>query len=157
MFQEEKLKTVINEILAPFVAERALFIVDIKVSASSKIMVFVDGMENIRIEQCAEISRFLEAYLEENGLVGEKYTMEVSSPGMGSPLLVEQQYEKSINKPVEVLMDSGIKIEGTLLSKDENSITLKVEKKVKQKVVEEQEVNIPRLNIKSIIRPIKFS
>ncbi|MBK9635075.1 MAG: ribosome assembly cofactor RimP [Bacteroidetes bacterium] len=157
MFQEEKLKTVINEILAPFVDERALFIVDIKVSASSKIMVFVDGMENIRIEQCAEISRFLEAYLEENGLVGEKYTMEVSSPGMGSPLLVEQQYEKSINKPVEVLMDSGIKIEGTLLSKDENSITLKVEKKVKQKVVEEQEVNIPRLNIKSIIRPIKFS
>ncbi|MBK7505091.1 MAG: ribosome assembly cofactor RimP [Bacteroidetes bacterium] len=157
MFQEEKLKTVINEILAPFVAERALFIVDIKVSASSKIMVFVDGMENIRIEQCAEISRFLEVYLEENGLVGEKYTMEVSSPGMGSPLLVEQQYEKSINKPVEVLMDSGIKIEGTLLSKDENSITLKVEKKVKQKVVEEQEVNIPRLNIKSIIRPIKFS
>ena len=123
MFQEEKLKTVINEILAPFVDERALFIVDIKVSASSKIMVFVDGMENIRIEQCAEISRFLEAYLEENGLVGEKYTMEVSSPGMGSPLLVEQQYEKSINKPVEVLMDSGIKIEGTLLSKDENSIT----------------------------------
>jgi ribosome maturation factor RimP len=157
MFQEEKLKTVIKEILAPFVDERALFIVDIKVSASSKIMVFVDGMENIRIEQCAEISRFLEAYLEENGLVGEKYTMEVSSPGMGSPLLVEQQYEKSINKPVEVLMDSGIKIEGTLLSKDENSITLKVEKKVKQKVVEEQEVNIPRLNIKSIIRPIKFS
>ena len=157
MFQEAKLKTVINEILAPFVDERALFIVDIKVSASSKIMVFVDGMENIRIEQCAEISRFLEAYLEENGLVGEKYTMEVSSPGMGSPLLVEQQYEKSINKPVEVLMDSGIKIEGTLLSKDENSITLKVEKKVKQKVVEEQEVNIPRLNIKSIIRPIKFS
>ena len=157
MFQEEKLKTVINEILAPFVDERALFIVDIKVSASSKIMVFVDGMENIRIEQCAEISRFLEAYLEENGLVGEKYTMEVSSPGMGSPLLVEQQYEKSINKPVEVLMDSGIKIEGTLLSKDENSITLKVEKKVKQKVVEEQEVNIPRLNIKSITRPIKFS
>ena len=157
MFQEEKLKTVINEILATFVDERALFIVDIKVSASSKIMVFVDGMENIRIEQCAEISRFLEAYLEENGLVGEKYTMEVSSPGMGSPLLVEQQYEKSINKPVEVLMDSGIKIEGTLLSKDENSITLKVEKKVKQKVVEEQEVNIPRLNIKSIIRPIKFS
>ncbi|MBK7639371.1 MAG: ribosome assembly cofactor RimP [Bacteroidetes bacterium] len=157
MFQEEKLKTVINEILAPFVDERALFIVDIKVSASSKIMVFVDGMENIRIEQCAEISRFLEAYLEENGLVGEKYTMEVSSPGMNSPLLVEQQYEKSINKPVEVLMDSGIKIEGTLLSKDENSITLKVEKKVKQKVVEEQEVNIPRLNIKSIIRPIKFS
>ena len=74
----------------------------------------------------------MEAYLEENGLVGEKYTMEVSSPGMGSPLLVEQQYEKSINKPVEVLMDSGIKIEGTLLSKDENSITLKVEKKVKQ-------------------------
>lgn len=157
MFQEEKLKTVINDILAPYVAERALFIVDIKVSASSKIMVFVDGMENIRIEQCAEISRFLEAYLEENGLVGEKYTMEVSSPGMGSPLLVEQQYEKSINKPVEVLMDSGIKIEGVLLSKDENSITLKVEKKVKQKVVEEQEVNIPRLNIKSIIRPIKFS
>lgn len=46
-------------------------------------MVFVDGMENIRIEQCAEISRFLEAYLEENGLVGEKYTMEVSSPGIG--------------------------------------------------------------------------
>jgi ribosome maturation factor RimP len=157
MFQEEKLKTVINEILAPFVAERALFIVDIKVSASSKIMVFVDGMQNIRIEQCAEISRFLEAYLEENGLVGEKYTMEVSSPGMGSPLLVEQQYEKSIDKLVEVLMDSGIKIEGTLLSKDENSITLKVEKKVKQKVVEEQEVSIPRLNIKSIIRPIKFS
>lgn len=157
MFQEEKLKTVIYEILAPYVAERELFIVDVKVSASAKIIVFVDGMENIKIEKCAEISRFLEAYLEENGLVGEKYTLEVSSPGMGSPLLVEQQYDKSIDKLVEILLDSGIKMEGILLSKDENSVTLKVEKKVKQKVVEEQEVNIPRLNIKSIIRPIKFS
>lgn len=157
MFQEDKLKTVIIDLLTPFVEERQLFIVDVKVSASSKIMVFVDGMENIRIEQCAEISRFLEAYLEENSLVSEKYTLEVSSPGMGQPLLVEQQFEKSVGKPVEVLLETGIKIEGILLSKDDEKITLKVERKVKFKVVEEKEEIINRNSIKSIIRPIKFS
>ncbi len=111
------------------------FIADIQVTVTSRIAVFVDGKENITIQQCAEISRFLENYLETNGLVGEKYWLEVSSPGMDEPFKVPQQYEKWLEKPVEVLLTSGIKETGTLKAFDEGSVTIELPEQKKKKEI----------------------
>ena len=156
MFSEERIEKEIKEVLESYLKERELFLVEVKVSATAKIGVFVDGMQNIMIAQCAEISRFLEKHLEDNHLVGEKYTLEVSSPGMGTPFRVPQQYIKSLGKEVEVLLSDGIKKEGILKDYDGNSIQLYQEKMLKKKVVEQIEEKILLENIKSIIRPIKF-
>lgn len=131
----EILKDKIVAVLTERFQETDFFIVDIQVTVTQKITVFVDGKENITIQQCAEISRFLENYLETNGLVGERYWLEVSSPGLDEPFKVAQQYEKWLEKPVEVLLTSGIKEIGTLKAFDEASVTIELPEQKKKKEI----------------------
>jgi len=47
--------------------------------------------EGVTIDQCVEVSRYLEAILDAADQVPEKYTVEVSSPGIERPLTREEQ------------------------------------------------------------------
>ncbi len=93
------------------------FLVEIVVATNNtKVQVFVDCDKNITIDRCAELSRMLEKHLEEEGYVPEKYTLEVSSPGMSKPFRVMRQFEKNIGKSVIIQFLDGTKKEGLLLS-----------------------------------------
>lgn len=129
------LKEKISAVLTERFDGTDLFIVEIQVTVTNKITVFVDGKENITIQQCAEISRFLENYLETNGLVGEKYWLEVSSPGLDEPFKVPAQYEKWLEKPVEVLLLSGLKEIGILKAYDDDSVTVELPEQKKKKEI----------------------
>lgn len=125
------------------------FVVDVQVTPMQRITVYADGESNITIEKCAEISRFLEHFLESNGWVGEKYVLEVSSPGMDEPLKVPQQYAKTIGREVEVLLKNGIKETGVLKSFDKNGITIELpEVKKKKEVIPARIREIPFEEIK---------
>ncbi len=151
------LKEKIEQKVNAFIEGQDLFQVDVKITPQQKIMIFVDGVsQNITIDQCVKISRMLEAYLEEEGLVGEKYTLEVSSPGMDQPFKIMQQYFKSINRSVEVLKKDGIKLEGTIKKVDDNEIQLEIIKLEKGKVVDTQYVDIPFHEIKTTKKLITF-
>lgn len=145
----DTLKEKISACLIERFQETDFFIVDIQVTVTNRIAVFIDGKENITIQQCAEISRYLENYLESNGLVGEKYWLEVSSPGLEEPFKVPQQYEKWIDKPIEVLLTSGIKEIGTLKSFDEASVTIELpEQKKKKEIIPAEIKTYPQADIK---------
>jgi ribosome maturation factor RimP len=151
------LKEKIEQKVNAFIEGQDLFLVDVKITPQQKIMVFLDGVsQNISIDQCVKISRMLESYLEEEGLVGEKYTLEVSSPGMDQPFKIMQQYFKSINRSVEVLKKDGVKLEGVLKKVDDNEIQLEIIKLEKGKVMDTQYVNIPFSEIKATTKLITF-
>lgn len=143
------LKEKIYETLQARFVDTDLFIVDIQVSATARINIFVDGKENITIQQCAETSRFIEEYLESNGLVGEKYWLEVSSPGLDEPFKVVQQYEKWLEKPVEILLLSGTKEIGNLKSFDNETISIEIpEQKKKKEIIPAELKTFNRADIK---------
>ena len=50
-----------------------------------KLEVYVDTDEGIKFWQCQKLSRAIEEHLDESGVLGEDYTLEVSSPGIDSP------------------------------------------------------------------------
>jgi len=135
MENTESLKENIWSTLTAHFEGTTLFVVDVQVSVTGKITVYADGESNITIQQCAEISRFLENYLETEGLVGEKYLLEVSSPGLDEPFKVPQQYSKWLNREVEVLLRSGVKETGTLTAFDEQGVTIVVPEQKKKKEV----------------------
>src|SRR3954465_2646140 len=114
MDKQSQLKGVIEKELSKYFENSDLFLVEVSVLLNNKIEIFADGKVNITIDQCAGISRYIENYLETNGYVGEKYTLEASSPGMDQPLKVTQQFEKQVRKPVDVVLKNGNKITGTL-------------------------------------------
>lgn len=104
--------------------EEELFLVDVRLLPGNRLQVFIDSNGGITIDKCAEVSRFLETFLDSEKILGENYNLEISSPGIDQPFKVLKQYLKNIGKKVDVLLNNGIKKRGTLLSADENKILL---------------------------------
>jgi len=128
---ENNLSTHIVKYLESYFQDTDLFLVDIKVSAKDKVQVYIDkASTNVNIDTCAKVSRYLENELEENGLVQEHYTIEVSSPGMSNPFKVMQQYEKNVGRHVQVITNEYEEMNGILKAANEDRIVLEVHEKV---------------------------
>lgn len=108
------------------------FVTELNVSGS-KIMVFADSDSDMGFDKCRKISRFLESHFDETQVFGEKYTLEVSSPGIGKPLQFRRQYLKNIGRTVEVtLKEDGKKVKGVLKSVKDDGVEIEYELKEKQ-------------------------
>lgn len=123
MIQESK----VRELVVSRIEGSGLFLVDVTMGMSGDIRVLVDSMEGVKIEECVELSRWLTAELDQ---AEENYSLEVSSPGLGAPLVLKQQYEKNIGRDVEVVFTDGKKKKGTLTLVDDDGITLEVHEKM---------------------------
>ena len=104
------------------------FIVEIAVKAGNKISVAVDGYKGVTLDDCVAINRAIEGSLDREI---EDFELEVSSAGLTLPFRVIEQYRKNIGKEVEVLLKTGIKINGILCSVAENGFDIENEKVVK--------------------------
>ena len=104
------------------------FLVDVSVSPDDKIVVEIDHADGVWIDDCVDLSRFIESKLNREE---EDYELEVGSAGIGQPFKVLKQYLIHIGKEVEVMDASGKKWTGLLARADENSFTVTVKMKVK--------------------------
>jgi ribosome maturation factor RimP len=59
-----------------------------------------DG-EKVTVEDCARASRALEAHLD-NGELGDRYELQVSSPGMDRPLKLERDWRRFVGRQATV-------------------------------------------------------
>lgn len=91
---------------------------------NAKLEVFVDSDSFINFEKCRKISRYLEKEIDENGWLGEKYILEVSSPGLSRSLVFKRQYIKNIGRNLEVKQKDDTKISGALIKVEEDKIFL---------------------------------
>ena len=137
-----------------------MFLVDVKHLPGNKIQVYIDGMTNVTIGQCVQISRFLEEYLDKGDIVPVDYNLEVSSPGMENPLVVPAQFQKRIGQNLDVLYIDGRKILGRIKEAFSEGVTLIIEPVSKKKpdkdaVISQTEVFIEYSQIKSAT--IQFS
>lgn len=103
------------------------FLVDIQISPDSKVVVEIDHADGVWIEDCVELSKFIEENLSRDE---EDYELEVGSAGLGQPFKVPQQYINFIGKEVEVLDHDGRKVSGILKSVDGNKFVVSVNEKV---------------------------
>ena len=104
------------------------FLVDVDVTPDNRIVVEIDQAEGVWIDDCVELSRFIESALDRDV---EDYELEVGSAGIGQPFKVLQQYINHIGQEVEVLPKSGAKIKGILVKADENGFAVKTTQKQK--------------------------
>ena len=105
------------------------FLVDINFASDDRIVIEIDHADGVWIEDCAELSRFLQERLGDE--LGE-YELEVGSAGLGQPFKVAQQYINHIGDTVEVLDQNGQKVMGTLKSVDGRNFVVTVQEKQKQ-------------------------
>jgi len=109
-----------------------LYLVEVLVRSGNSIQVLVDSPEGISIDTCVDISRFLNGRIDREE---EDYSLEVSSPGIGSPFRVRQQYDKNIGRDIEVVLLSGQKKKGSLLRVNDEGIEIETIEKVAEEAV----------------------
>lgn len=119
-------KNKVKEIAGEWLAGKDYFLVDVNVDSQNKITVEIDHKDGVWIEDCCELSKFIESQLDREV---EDYELEVGSTGLGQPFKVLQQYINSIGYDVELLTADGKKMEGSLAAADENSFTVIVPEK----------------------------
>ena len=119
-----------NDVVKTFVEEwlqgNDYFLVDIIFGADDRIVIEIDHADGVWIEDCAELSRFLQEKLGDE--LGD-YELEVGSAGLGQPFKVAQQYKNHIGDEVEVLKQDGLKLKGILKSVDGQQFTITVQEK----------------------------
>ena len=121
-------KNTVKEIVDGWLDGKEYFLVDIEISADDRIVVEIDHADGVWIEDCVELSKYIEEHLSRDE---EDYELEVGSAGLGQPFKVPQQYVCCIGKEVEVLEADGKKVRGILKSVDGNAFTVTVQEKVK--------------------------
>jgi len=83
------------------------------------------------------------------------FSLEVSSPGVDEPLLLQRQYQKNKGRKVLVTLNDGLEKEGQLLEVGEQEITLEWTDGKGKKALQQQ-MQIPYENIKSTIVQVQF-
>ncbi len=156
--QPELITRRIEELLTDKFANTDCFLVDIAISGT-KIQVAIDRDTSLDIDTCAEVSRYLEKYLEAEQLVADKYTLEVSSPGMTNPFKVFRQYAKNLGRKVEIKLNSGTKIEGVL--RNVNTEYIEIEQQIPSANKKNKETDlaltaIPLTDIKTTKKVVTF-
>ncbi|WP_102407809.1 ribosome assembly cofactor RimP [Parabacteroides bouchesdurhonensis] len=121
-------KNVVIRLVEEKLATSDNFLVDVVIKPGNLIIVEIDNDEAVCIDDCAELSRYLEEHLDRDV---EDYELEVGSAGITSPFKVLRQYTKNVGNEVEMLLKNGTKQTGVLKSADENGVVITVEKQIK--------------------------
>ena len=124
MIERNTVKTVVEE----WLSGNDYFLVDVTFTPDDRIVVEIDHADGVWIEDCAELSRFMQERLGDE--LGD-YELEVGSAGIGQPFKVEQQYLNHVGKDVEVLDAEGKKVQGVLKQVDGRNFVVSVKEKQK--------------------------
>ncbi|TWV12615.1 ribosome assembly cofactor RimP [Bacteroidaceae bacterium HV4-6-C5C] len=121
-------KELVCQIVDEWLEGKDYFLVEVVVTPDGKIVVEIDHKDGVWIEDCVELSRYIESKLNREV---EDFELEVGSAGIGQPFKVIQQYYNHLGEEVEVLTKEGKKFAGVLKAVEENRFTISIEKKVK--------------------------
>lgn len=131
------LSTSITEMAASLLKEPHLFLVEVVISGNrvqKKVVVIIDGDNGATIEDCAKLSRALSAQLDENEeAIPEKYTLEVTTPGVDFPLKLKRQYKKHIGRGFKITLTDKSQVKGKLIGAGDEAIEIEFEEKVDKK------------------------
>ncbi len=140
---EDQIRNIVEKYL-----NNDFFIVDINVSNNNeKIRIFLDKFSgNITLNECEQLHRMIYPEIEQ---LQENFSLEVSSPGLSSPLKVWQQFRKNIGQKIKVLTDENQSFEAVILDADNEKILL-------QKIKNKQEIPMTYNQIKKAFLKLEF-
>lgn len=151
----ETIEKMLTGLLAP---ESGDFIVSIKIKPTNNIKIFLesDGEGGMTIEKCVRYNRALYKQLEESEMFPDgNFSLEVSSPGIGEPLIKHRQYIKNKGRLVEVMFNDDSIKEGILVEVTQSDILIE-EVIGKGKKAETKQHLVPFENIKTTTVQIQF-
>jgi len=118
----------VAELVAPLLEAEGLELFDVELKGGT-LRVSVDRPGGIDMEALSAATEQVSALLDRHDLVpGERYTLEVSSPGVERPLRTPDHFRRFVGTTVAVRTKAGVegerRIEGELEAADDRGITV---------------------------------
>jgi len=145
----EEIEELCKKIAEPFGIE----IVEVAINPKERTLtIFIETESGVDLDTCEKYHNAISDPLDElDPSFGEPYTLNVSSPGLDRPFKTFRDFERNIDKEVEIKLYAPLKgkkyLEGTLKRFDENTVTI---------LVDNEEIKLPRNKIAKINKAIKF-
>ena len=90
------------------------------------VRIYIDKPEGVTIEDCANVSRAIEAVVDEDDFIPSAYVLEVSSPGIERRLITLQDFEKFAGKKAKIKtsepIDGQANFNGRIVSVEDSVI-----------------------------------
>ena len=151
-------KEKVNSLLVEGLADKpSIFLIDLTVTDAFKVIVNLDGDNGVALQDCIDVSRFIDANLDREE---QDYSLEVASVGVGSPLKLIRQYKKNVGRTLIVKTETE-KIEAELVEANDDFVILswnaREPKKIgKGKETVQKKLEIPYGDIKEAIVTVTF-
>lgn len=114
-------KDKVKELLDAGLAEHPdLFLIDLTITDSNKIIVTLDGDNGVQLQDCINISRAIEHNLDREE---QDFALEVASAGVSAPLKLVRQYKKNVGRTLSVKTKTQT-IQAELVDVSDDGITL---------------------------------
>ncbi len=138
---------------------KSLFLIDLSISESNKIMIILDGDKGVTVEDCIKISRAIEHNLDREE---EDFSLEVMSSGVSESLKTPRQYKKNLGRTLKVKTKEGTTVEGEITEINDETVTLKWKAREpkpigKGKVTVQKEAVLPFVDIVEAKVMVKFN
>ena len=78
----------------------------------------------VTVDDCARVSRALEQWLDEAGILGPRYILEVSSPGIERPVRWREHWVRFIGRDVSVRLAGRGRVRATIVNVPEAAETV---------------------------------
>lgn len=118
-------------LLKPALEEREAFLIDCSIDAANKIVVVADSLQGVNLEDITALSRAIEHQLDRDI---EDFELTVTSPGVGAPLKVAEQYQQNVGRVLKLQTKQGEKMEGELTSFEDDTLTLEWRTRVPKEI-----------------------
>ena len=135
----------VKETAEVYLQEHGIELVDIvfrREGSGLVLRIVADTADGITVSECTGLNKFLSEVLDREDVIQDRYTLEVSSPGLDRPIKTDRDFERSMGKELEFTLGEAIDgrktHEGVLIGIDKENV-----------VVERQGIStvIPRIKI----------
>ena len=134
MLENAKPEQKLIALLEPVVVENGFELVDIDLATEQGqrvLRVFIDKDSGVNVDDCAQVSGYLEDVLDMQEALTGRYSLEVSSPGLNRPLRTQAHFQKVLGKKVQIVttekLDGRKNFKGVLTHLDDNNLTLEID------------------------------
>ena len=120
-----------EELIIPILDRMNFELIDVeyvKEGSTWYLRAYIDKEGGITVNDCEAVAREMNELLDEKDFIADSYIFEVSSPGLGRPLKKEKDYQRNLNKKIEIrtyrAINKSKEFYGILKAYDKDSVTI---------------------------------
>jgi len=124
----------VKELIAPYLEEKGIELVDMiyrREQGGMTLRVLADTPQGITVAECEALNNYLSELLDKENVIEEHYLLEISSPGLDRPMKTDRDFERSLDRALEVTtyepVDGRKTHEGRLIGLDKENIVIETD------------------------------